>query len=227
MKNSRQNQLRLSGLLLLGSALCLPGLLPAATSDYEPGWRIRFFAASIDFDNAHGYRSRVHPGSDFDIGFGLGFNAEYRFSRRLGLDLGILGGAAIDAAWNVGEGGEWVWSAYDTLTFTPLSVGLDIHLTPDNNVDLYLCPMLSWVHYGGLVVHSADPWTATTVDFNEDLGIGIALGLGVPIGQREHWLFSANLIHLESEIESRGWSGDRLADDYDATILGLGFGYKF
>jgi hypothetical protein len=215
------------GILLLVGALVTPAMLPAETAEMDPGWRIRFYAASIDFDNSNGYGHGSRPGYDIDVGFGLGFNAEYRISPRLGLDLGILGGAAVDVAWNSYEANDWVWAAYDTLSFTPLSVGLDVHLTPRKNVDLYVCPMLAWVHYGGLVVHSGRDWTATTIDFDQDLGVGLGLGLGVPFSERERWFFNANLTYFESSLESDSVIGSRMAGDHDATILGLGLGYRF
>jgi len=227
MTKNGQRQIWPFGVLLLVGALVAPAVLPAATAEIDPGWRIRFYAASIDFDNTNGYGHGSRPGYDIDVGFGLGFNAEYRFSRRLGLDVGILGGAAVDVAWNSYEADDWVWASYDALSFTPLSVGLDVHLTPGKNVDLYVCPMLAWVHYGGLVVHSGTDWTATTVDFDQDLGIGVGLGLGVPLSDRERWFFNANLTYLESGLESDSVIGSRMAGDHDATILGLGLGYRF
>ena len=217
----------------LGIALlvAVSGLSPAARADgvteFEPGWQIRFYAASIDFDSIGGYSSSSRPGYDLDLGFGFGFNGEYRFSPHLGLDLGILGGAAVDVAFNEVGTGEWAWTQYETLTFTPVTAGMAVHLTPDKNVDLYVCPMLAWIHYGGLVVHSHHGWSATTIDFKEDVAFGLALGLGVPFGQRERWSFAANLSYLESGLESEGSGSGRISGDYDATILGLGFGYRF
>jgi hypothetical protein len=226
----RKGQKLLSALigLLLALTTVSPTLATdSAASDRDAGWRLRVYAASIDFNSANGYGRGSRPDYDLDLGFGFGLNAEYRFSRRLGVDLGILGGAAIDVAWNSVGPGEWVWAGYDTLTITPLTVGLDIHLSPDKNVDLYVCPMVAWIHYGGLVVHSGTDWTSTTVKFDEDIGLGLALGLAVPIGQREKWSFAANLAFLESGLESDAWNDGRMTGDYDATILGLGFGYRF
>jgi len=227
MTQKKQTRRSSIGIMLVVGWLALP-VMTAAASEPDTGWRLRFYAASIDFDNSDAAAWQSHRSSyDVDFGFGLGVNAEYRFSRRLGVDVGILGGAAVDVAWNTVEVGQWVWAAHDTLTFTPMTAGLDIHLTPDKNVDLYFCPMLAWIHYGGLVVYSGSGWTETTIDFDQDLAVGAALGLGVPFGEREQWSFIANLTYLESALESDGWVGGRIAGDYDATMFGLGFGYRF
>ena len=216
------------GVLLLLASPAASTTLESRFQNQDPGWSIRFYAASIDFDNTGHSLHGSRPDYEIDIGFGIGVNAEYRLSRRLGLDLGVLGGAAADVAWESLGGGDWVWTAYDTLTFTPLTAGLDIHLTPDSNVDLFICPMLAWIHYGGIVVHSASHWTGTTtIEFEEDLGVGVTLGLGAPFGARGRWFFVANLTHLESRLDGIGAGGGRLAGDYGATIFGLGLGHHF
>jgi hypothetical protein len=218
----------------LGAASLLILVLAASATraqspvdEIEPGWRVRFYAASIDFDSIGGYHRGSRPDYDLDIGFGFGLNGEYRISRRLGIDLGVLGGAAVDVAFTEAANGEWVWTEYETLTFTPISAGLDIHLTPDKNVDLYVRPMLAWIRYGGLEVHTSSGWSRTTVEFEEDIGVGISLGLDVPFGRRERWFFAANLSHLESELRGRNWNSGSMFGDYDATILGFGVGYQF
>lgn len=225
MKRNRQHGARVMGALLLASAVAAPAASEEAA--FEPGWQLRVYAASVDFSGGEGYGPNSRPDYDLDVGFGFGIGAEYRFSRRLGVDIGILGAAAIDVTWSTVGPGEWVWSGYDTLTFSPLSAGLDIHLIPDNDVDLYLSPQLAWIHYGGLVVRSGSGWSSATIDFDEDLGLGLALGLAAPLGRRERWAFVANLTFLESSLETDSWSGARVASDYSATILGLGFGYRF
>jgi hypothetical protein len=215
--------------VLVTALLVAPPALGGETPDpqTEEGWRIRFYAASIDFDSTGGYQRGSRPAHDLDIGFGFGINGEYRFSRRLGIDLGVLGGAAVDVAFNEAATGEWVWTEYETLTFTPISAGLDIHLTPDKDVDLYVRPMLAWIRYGGLEFHSSGGWSRTTVEFEEDIGVGISLGLDVPFGRPERWFFTATLSHLESELRGRDRSSGSMFGDYDATILGFGFGYRF
>ena len=217
------------GSVLLSTALLIPAGLYAESTlpDGHAGWSLRVYAASIDFDGSDRYNQGTQPDYDLDIGFGFGLSAEYRLSRRIGVDVGILGGAAVDVVLKETGPGEWIWTEYKTLTFTPLSAGLNIHLTPDKDVDVFVRPMLAWIHYGGLTLYSSSDWTASTVEFREDLGVGLALGLGVPFGQRDRWSFAASLAYLESDLESKGWDGHHMTSDYDATILGLGFGYRF
>ena len=195
--------------------------LPATASEAEPGWQIRLYAAAISMDDDASGNRYV----DLDVGAGLGFNAEYRFTPRLGIDLGILSGAAIDIE-TVGPWPGTGWVSHDAVTFTPLTAGLDIHLTPDARVDLYACPMVALVHYGGLAVRNGPGGVRTHWDFDQDLAVGATLGLGVPFAHNR-WSFQSSLTYLESSLDGSSNSGLRLDRSYDSTIFGFGFGYRF
>ncbi len=210
------------GLLLLAVMVLAPG----ASATTDSGWQIRFYAAAIDMEHDSAPDRPDGFGFDMDAGAGAGFNAEYRFSRRLGVDLGVLSGAGVDVAHYRTFAGNSGWVTSETLTFTPFTVGLDIHLTPDARVDVYACPLVALVQYGGLAVRSGPTGVSTDWDFDEDLAVGATLGLGVPIGQRR-WSFQANLTYLDSSLEGRGSNGSRFDGGYDSTVFGLGFGYRF
>jgi opacity protein-like surface antigen len=220
----------LSGILLVAVALGLPAAAPADTAAVDDaysdtGWRLRFYAAAIDFDDNTGQLDR--GGYGIDVGGGLGVNAEYRFSRRLGLDLGVIAGGGVDIQTRPVHYGSASWYTHDTLSFTPLTAGLDIHLTPDNRVDLYVCPLVALIQYGGLVVRSGPGGVTTHFDLDSDFGVGAALGIAVPFHEQAQWSFNANLLYLDSSLDGNSQNGLRLDGDYDATIFGLGVGYRF
>jgi opacity protein-like surface antigen len=220
----------LSGILLVAVALALPTAAPADTATVDDaysdtGWRLRFYAAAINFDDNTGQLDR--GGYGIDVGGGLGVNAEYRFSRRLGFDLGVIGGGGVDIQTRPVHYPAGTWYTHDTLSFTPLTAGLDIHLTPENRVDLYFSPLVALVQYGGLVVRSGPGGVTTHIDFDSDFAIGAALGIGVPFHQQARWSFNANLLYLDSNFDGSSQDGLRLDGDYDATVFGLGLGYRF
>ena len=210
----------LAALALL--ALAWPAAAAAATP-VETGWRIRVSVATIDFDsNLVG-----GPGYGIDVGGAVGINGEYRFNRRLGLDLGAFAGGGVDVAGH----GSWIgwheYDVYDTMSVTGLTAGLDIHLTPERRVDLYVCPMLAMMQFGGLWFEAADHRFEAAIDFDENLAIGAGVGLGVPFGELSRWSFNVSLTHLESTLDGGGRVAPRIDEDYDATLFGLGFGYRF
>ena len=194
-----------------------------AAADVNSGWRLRVSVASIDFDSRLASRS----GYGIDVGAAVGVNGEYRFNRRLGLDLGAFAGGGVDVAGHRSWIGWAEYNVYDTMSLTGMTAGLDVHLTPDSRVDLYVCPMVAVLQFGGLVFETGPSRVATAVDFDEDLAVGASLGLGVPFGDRSSWSFNAHLTHLESTLNGGDRRGVRIDEDYDATMFGVGFGYRF
>jgi hypothetical protein len=213
---------------IAAAALALIWLAVPATAEVDPdrGWRLRFQISSIDFHNNATGGPGV-GGYDIDLGAGVGVNAEYRLSRRLGVDLGVLAGSGVDFVGHAGWIGDTEYQIYDTLAFTALTAGLDIHLTPDSRADLYLCPLVGMMHYGGLVFEAGSGRVTTGVDFDTDLALGASLGLGVPLGNRQHWTFNTNLTYLESTLNGDSRGHLQIEEDYDAMLFALGFGYRF
>ncbi|MCP4201182.1 MAG: porin family protein [bacterium] len=210
--------------MLVAALLALPA---SASAETDTGWQIRFYAAAIDMSDApSGTNDYSGSSFDLDVGAGVGFNAEYRFTPRLGVDLGILSGAGVDVETGTSWTGNPGWMTSDTVTFTPLTLGLDIHLTPDERVDFYVCPLVAMIQYGSLAVRNGPTGVSTEWDFDEDFAVGAALGLGIPFGQNR-WSFETSLTYLESSIDGSNRDGLRLGSDYDSTIFGFGFGYRF
>lgn len=216
---------RVSPALVALAVLALVWTAAPATADVDPelGWRLRFSVAAIDFHSNLDSRS----GYGIDIGGALAINGEYRFNRRFGLDLGAFGGSGVDVR------GQRTWinwaefDVYDTMSVSGLTAGVDIHLTPDSRVDLYICPMVALMQFGGLAFEAGPQRLRTAVEFDEDLAVGASLGLAVPLGELRKWSFSANLTHLESTLDGHDHGDLRIQEDYDVTMYGLGFGYRF
>ncbi len=206
-----------------------PAPAGAADDPVDTGWRLRFYAGAVDMQHSSAGLNRPGGSSaafDGDVGGGLGVNAEYRFSRRLGIDLGVFNGANVGIEAHTYRAGDTSWVSYDTLTFTPVTVGLDIHLTPEDRVDLYAAPLLAVIQYGELTMAAGPHSFRTGIDFDEDLALGAALGIGVPFGG-DRWSFQANVTYLDSDLKGRGANGVRIESGYESTIFGLGFGYRF
>ena len=222
--------------LMLAALTALAATPPAhageATEASAPpvkGWEIRFYAAAVDMEQGSTELTEpttFHRGFDSSAGGGIGFNAEYRFSRRLGLDLGLFSGGNVDIETYTHRGTGNSWVSYDTLTFTPLTAGLDIHLTPDERVDVYFCPMVALVQYGSIAWYDDTNGFRSEVDFDEDFALGARLGVGVPFGE-SGWSFQANITYLDGSLEGRGANGVRVRSGLDSTMIGFGAGFRF
>jgi len=156
-------------------------------------------------------------------GYGFGIDLEYRASRRLGIDFGILTATpVIDVL--IDEVG--VISASAQPRITPIYAGLNVHLTPDSPLDLYIGPVLAYVIYSSfdLVV---DPWFLTEGFVTQnDFGIGVNLGLDIRLGDAG-WLFTAAFKFLDTTLVASPPDESIGRTDIDPMILSIGVGYRF
>jgi outer membrane protein W len=189
----------------------------------ENHWRLRF---SLSFVEPMGHSvssSTWHSAQSFDTGVGAGLQAEYRISPRLGIEIGAMGASGLSLSGGVSHG--HAGGGISLTGFAPLSLGLNVHLTPGNTVDLYAGPSVALVAYG---TNRAwwESWSGGVASSpKDDWAWGLVAGLDVPLGKRG-WLFNANLRYLDTSIEqSRGdfyFNGT-----FDPVIFSLGFGYAF
>jgi outer membrane protein W len=160
---------------------------------------------------------------DAGNGYGFGIDLEYRASRRLGIDFGVLTATpVIDVL--IDEVG--VISASAKPRITPLYAGLNVHLTPDSPLDLYIGPMLAYVIYSSfdLVV---DPWFLTEGFVTQnDFGIGVNLGLDIRLGDAG-WLFTAAFKYLDTTLVASPPDESIGRTDIDPMIFSIGVGYRF
>lgn len=197
-----------------------------AQAGEETGWRLR---VDFGFFDPAGDGIVIDTGtttvrSDFDGGGGVGVRGEYRMSRRLGFEIGFFSGASVDVDVRVSSGTST--TAVEVSGFTAFTPGLDVHLTPDAKVDLYLGPQLAWVNYSDVEVGVPPDSAGTSVSVGTDLGIGAILGLDVPVGERRRWMFQTSLRYMDTQMEG-DVATPRLDADFDPTIFSLGFGYRF
>ena len=195
------------------------------TSTPEAYWVLRFDLSWVDPSGSPvSFAGDGHTvWTYFDTDFGAGMRAEYRFSERLGVEVGVLGAGNVDVT--SGYFDHSIGSNVEVSGFTPLTLGLNVHLTPDRAVDLYAGPLLALVMYS-----SVDDWSShyvgrTNVSVDNDVGWGAILGLDVPLGSRG-WMAQANLRYIDTDMKNSG--GDiSLNSEFDPVIYSVGFGYRF
>lgn len=192
----------------------------------ERGWVLRISGAWADPDFSFrqvGEEEEVRIDVDSEIGFAV--DLEYRFSDRLGVDVGVTW-VELGTTLTVGIPDVISVSFDDDLSFTPVTAALNIHLTPASTVDLYIAPLIAWVQYGDLEYVIEDVGRlGVTID--DDVAWGVALGLDVPIGERG-WLVSAAASYLDTDLDGTDQDeGGRESFDFNTIGLRLGVGYRF
>ena len=197
---------------------------PPAVSE-EKGWRLRTDFYWVDPD---GRSTEVEPDgvrvfTDASSSLGFGVAAEYRFSRRLGVEFGFLGATAVDFEVTQQLPAGPTITYLDTTTFVPYFAGVNVHLTPGKKTDVYLGALLAYVTYSDLRI-TAPPGTVR-VGLDSDYAPGAVLGLDVPVRKRG-WFFNASIRYMVADFAT-SIGGARESVDFDPLIVGLGFGYRF
>jgi outer membrane protein W len=162
-------------------------------------------------------------GTNFDTGVGAGVRAEYNFSARFGVEFGILGTVNLDVS--IGTPGPAFGRNIRVSSFAPVTLGLNVHLTPDRSVDLYAGPLLALSNYGNVDVSTGMGAASTSVSIDRDVGYGAILGLDVPLGDHG-WLVQANLRYIATEIKSSGGVSS-FSREFNPVIFSVGLGYRF
>jgi len=106
------------------------------------------------------------------------------------------------------------------LTYTPLTVGPNFHLTRRSKVDLCVALVLGYVLFADLEI------TGEKVTLENDFTRGATLGVDVPFGQGK-WALNAALRYLgmDAKIDEEGFDGDPI--DVNPVILQVGASYHF
>jgi outer membrane protein len=200
-------------------------VFPITASAGEGPWQLRITGLSMNPTGSSvfvaGSGERIHYSAD--NGYGFGFDLEYRASRRVGIDFGVLTATpVIDVL--IDEVG--VISASAKPRITPVYAGLNVHLTPDSRFDLYIGPLLAYVVYSSfdLVV---DPWFLTEgFVTRNDFGIGVNLGFDIRLGDGG-WLLTAAVKYLDTTLEASPPDESIGRTDIDPMIFSVGVGYRF
>lgn len=233
MIRHQRNRLSLIGLACLAAGSIA---LPAAAANGQ--WYLRAQAVWVrpDLD----WQTSPAPGDlvtiDADDAFGLSVSGEYQVSDLLGVDLGVMRAVPDILVRSEDRALGLSVSATDGMTMTPLSIGLNFHLTPSQRYDLYLGPYLAYVLYSDLewrVNETIDVGGVPVVidetlrmSVANDLAYGAVAGADIPLGANG-WYFSAALKYMATELDATSSEGDSENLSLDPLIVTLGVRYSF
>ncbi len=228
-------------LIATGLATCLAAA-PAEAADLT--LRFQGQATSSDGD-------ALGLGDDFGTSAGAYLGLEWPLNERLGIEAGLQ--------WmELEQSGrlDGIFVIVDTtasLTVTPLTVALNVHLTPKARYDFYLAPRIGWAFFDDLEIRNevdlSDfpfpgfpgipgfpslptfptfpdlPAQTTRLAVEDQFVYGFRLGFDAPFGDSA-WSFtsSLDLLGVDLELESVPSGFDV---GLDPISIGVGFGYRF
>ncbi len=210
--------------VLITLFITLAALPGTASADDDP-WKFRFAVVSMNPKGGTFVVSETDETFSYQSGSGVGFalDLEYRASRRLGIDFGVISASpgftvAVDAE-------PLSVSASSDIRITPIYAALNIHLTPEGRFDLYIGPLLAYVTYDRFELVAG---TELREGFSaeEDIGFGAVLGLDIGLGSGR-WSLTTAVRYLNTTLEASPSDGGVGKTDIDPMIFSLGFGYRF
>lgn len=199
--------------------------LPGKASAAEDPWKVRFAVVSMNpsgnlFDVPDDNET-ISYGSSSGVGFAIDF--EYRASRLLGIDFGMI--SASPGFTVAVEDEPMSVSARGDIRITPIYAALNIHLTPESRFDLYLGPLVAYVTYDSFEL-VAGPEIREGFSSEEDIGFGAVLGLDIGLGGGR-WSVTSAIRYLNTTLEASPSDGSSGTTDLDPMIYSVGFGYRF
>ena len=223
--------------LLILASLAIGMVTPDAARAAEATVRVHGQAVSSNA-NAVGLTN------DFGSGPGAYLGVEFRLNDRLGIEAGV--------AWFELEASEqqagvfFASEASVALTVVPVTVALDVHLTPQKRYDLYLAPKIGWaffdevelvttfdfgpIPFPGLpglpVIPGFGDTFVTRFRTDDQFVFGLRLGLDVPFGGGS-WAFSSSVEYTDMDLEIDAFGIPVPAVALDPFSVGAGIAYRF
>ena len=199
-------------------------LAPAGSVEAgDKNWRMRVVGAVVGGDSGFMVATGDYGpvGSIVEGGAGVGVNFEYRYSPKMGFEMGAMAMAA-----NVGVRSGYhkttPYAGVDLGGFVPLTFALNYHPLKEGAFDLYMGPLLTSTFYSNLEI--GGPWGyGVEVRSGVDFGLGATLGFDVNLG-KSRWSINSNLKYIA--VSSNG-PNSREGIGFDPLILSFGFGFRF
>ena len=200
-------------------------------------WNLRGFGAWVDPDVDFSRVDGTQTGrASADAAFGLGLGLEYQISPRWGLEIGALRSSP-EVIITIDETDPDISiRTTDKAVFTPLTAGVNAHLTPNSKVDFYLGAFVAYVLYDNLDfrLQAEIPIDGTVIVLEDqlrlavdnDFGWGALIGLDVPLGQG-NWGLSGTIEYLATDLDTTDEEGDRTVIGFDPLIVTFGLVYSF
>ncbi|MCP4203174.1 MAG: porin family protein [bacterium] len=201
----------------------------SATVNVPPrggSWIFRFFGAAADASGDSIMTGPVRQDPDdllspfvstkrmIGDGTGFGLGLERLINDRYGVELDAL---FIDLDGNriFDMGDEWTMSN-PGVGFDAISVGLNVHLTPEKLYDVFIGPFVSNVSY------SDGGFNVTEPDFGSEVGIGAKIGADWYFGGQSKWALATAIRYLPIKA-----GDDDNEFDVDPLIGTVGLGVRF
>lgn len=184
-------------------------------------WRVRLVGAVVSggggFTVAVGDRHGAEVSTDG--GGGVGINFEYRYSPKMGFEVGAMAVAA-NIGVRAGKTYPYHGAAVELESFVPITFSVNYHPLAKTDVfDLYIGPLATATFFSNLGVGSE--WGGGGVESGVNFGLGVTLGADLNLG-RSRWSLNGGVKYIALSD-----GGGDTGVSYDPLIVTFGFGFRF
>jgi outer membrane protein W len=170
----------------------------------------------------------VAADSSSDTGWALGL--EMRATPKLGVGIRYVKASPTIRITIDGAPALPVLEARDDLGVTMYAASLNLHLTPDRPVDLWISPVLAYLSFDDLLFAVNGPGGLSdtlALEVDRDVTWGIEAGVDIPLGDSA-WMATASASYLDSTLEFTE-VGEQGSEDlsFDPVVVSVGIGYRF
>lgn len=209
----------------LFAALAVLMAIPGVAAAEESRWSLRFGGSVVSSDEAFSV-DNSSGGSTVAGGNaapGVGIALERRFTDRLGFEAAALFAKVPDTD-VTGSSGQQT-EVDEGPGFFPITASLNIHLTPDRKVDVYVAPTVSFVTFGDFDLE-VDGVTMS-YETEDEFAWGASLGTDIKLGER--WSLNTAVTYLDVEMEVRevGAVSAPVITRFDPLIVRVGATFDF
>jgi outer membrane protein W len=192
-----------------------------ASDPRERKWRMRIIGAVAGDDNGVLVTSSRHTQTGVSIngGGGVGVNFEYRYSPRMGFEVG-----AMAVGGSVSVGAAKVYGPYypgvEVNGYLPVTFAFNFHpIKHPEIVDFFFGPLAAFTFLSAVGVGPG-----VYIESYADLGLGANLGVDINFGKNSRWSFNTGFKYI-SNVTSDEDRDSRL--EFDPLLFTFGFGFKF
>jgi len=192
-----------------------------AEATRQRNWRMRLVGAVVSGGGGFTVAAGDHHGAEISTngGGGVGINFEYRYSPKMGFEVGAMAVAA-NIGVHAGKNYPYHWAAVELESFVPFTFSFNYHPLKKTEVfDLYLGPLAAATFFSNVGVGSE--WGGGGVESGVNFGLGVTMGADLNLG-RSRWSLNGGLKYIALS-DGGGDSGV----SYDPLIVTFGFGFKF
>ncbi|MEJ2580874.1 MAG: OmpW family outer membrane protein [Acidobacteriota bacterium] len=191
------------------------------TEPRERKWRMRLIGAiGGDKDGVLVTSNRSnHTGVSVNGGGGVGINFEYRYSRRMGFEIGAM---AVGGAVSVGVGKDYRHhgAGVEVNGYLPITFAFNYHpIKNPGTVDFFVGPLAAFTFLSAVGVGPG-----VYVESYADVGLGANLGVDINFRKNSRWSCNTGFKYI-SNVTSREDRDSRL--EFDPLLFTFGFGFKF